>query len=143
MDAVLEYAKVSVTIQSYAKAHPYATSIGDSLDQKDTRYYWHPAYVSATTSITPEEVVGLTTNNDETSTLYGKFYPLKVFIPEEMYLGKLPDGFWDMCREKKMNQPTETYEAIKNKNWQENNCERKALKATATKIETKSEKADD
>ena len=35
-------------------------------------------------------------------TLDGKFYPLKAFIPEEIYLGSLSEIFWDVLRKKKM-----------------------------------------
>ena len=70
-------------------------------------------------------------------TLDGEFYPLKAFVPNHIYLGKLPKTFRDAHKEKKMDWSTNTYETSKNKNWRENNCERKTLKAPAAKIETK------
>ena len=41
MDAVLDYAKVSVTIQSYVKTQSYAKATGKSSDPKDTRRLIH------------------------------------------------------------------------------------------------------
>ena len=75
--------------------------------------------------------------------MYGKFYLLKAFILEEIYLRKLPKFFRDVCRDKKMDLSTNTDESSKNKNWRENNCERKTLKVEAIKTETKSEEVDD
>ena len=99
--------------------------------------------MAATVSYTSEEFSGLKTNNDGTVTMYGKFYLLKAFVPEEIYLGKLPKFFRDVRRDKKMHRSTKTYEASKNKNWQENNIERKTLKDAATNTETTSEEVDD
>ena len=36
MDVVVKYAKVPVTIQSYAKAHSYAKTMGTPSEPKDT-----------------------------------------------------------------------------------------------------------
>ena len=47
-----------------------------------------------------------------------------------------------MHREKKMDRSTKTDDANNNKNWQENNHERKSLKAVSINIETKSEEVD-
>ena len=41
-------------------------------------------------------------------TLDGKLYPLKAFVPEEIYLGKLPKDFQDALRENNMDQSTNT-----------------------------------
>ena len=86
IDAVLDYAKVPVTIQSYAKTQYYAKAMGKYSNTKDTRY-------EAATSSTSEEVSGLKTNYDGNFTLDGKVYPLKAFAPEEIYLGKLSQVF--------------------------------------------------
>ena len=48
-----------------------------------------------------------------------------------------------MRRDKKIYWSTKTYETSKNKNLQENNCERKTLNGAATKTETKSKEVDD
>ena len=83
IEAVLDYAKVSVTIQSYSKAQSDSKAMGTPSDRKDTRCV-------AATSSTSEEVSGLKMNNDKIFTLNGKLYPLKAFVPENNYLGKLP-----------------------------------------------------
>ena len=95
IEAVLDYAKVSVTIQSYSKAQYYAKAMETPSNPKDTRRV-------ADTSSTSEGVSGLKTNDDGTSTLDGNVYPLKAFVPEEIYLGKLPKVFCDVHREKNM-----------------------------------------
>ena len=41
IEAVLDYAKVSVTIQSYVKTQSYAKATGKSSDPKDTRRLIH------------------------------------------------------------------------------------------------------
>ena len=87
--------------------------------------------------------MGLKTNNVGAFTLDGKFYRLKAFVREEIYLVKLQKAFWDTRREKNMERSTNTYEASTNKNRQEKNRERKSLKAVATKTYTKSEEAYD
>ena len=81
MDAVLEYTKVSVITQYYANDQLYAKATGGTLDHKDTSYAWHRSATAANTSME---------NIDWTFTLDGKFYLIKVFIQEEIYLGKLP-----------------------------------------------------
>ena len=48
MDDVLEYLKVSVIIQSYAKDHYYAKAMGTTSDPKDTRRAWRHAAAAAT-----------------------------------------------------------------------------------------------
>ena len=77
-----DYAKVTFTIQSYAKSQYYAKATGTPSDPKDTRCV-------AATSSTSEEIAGLKTNDDGTFTLDRKFYRIKEFVQEEIYLGKL------------------------------------------------------
>ena len=103
MDFVLEHAKVSITIQYHAKSQSYAKAKGSPSYHKGTRRAWRHA--AATTSTNPEEVPGLKANNDGTFKVYGKFYPLKVFVPEDIYIGKLPKEFWDTRRYKMMAGP--------------------------------------
>ena len=50
MDAVLEYAKVTVTIQSYAKDKSYAKATGTPSELKDVRHTRHRATTAATAS---------------------------------------------------------------------------------------------
>ena len=90
MYVVLEYSKVPVTIQSYSKAHSYAKATGGGgSDQKYTRCTRRRSDAASATSTNPEKVPGLKTNNYRTFTLYGEFYPLRGFVPEEIYLGKM------------------------------------------------------
>ena len=95
IDYVLEYAKVSVTIQSYAKAQYYFKVMGTPSNPKDNRH-------TADASSTSEEVSGLKTNDDGNFILDGKFYPLKALVPEEIYLGEISKVFWGARRDKKM-----------------------------------------
>ena len=94
----------------------------------------------AATSSTSEEVSGLIMNYDVTFTLDGKFYPLKAFVPEEIYPVELYKVFWDACREKNMGLSIKPYE--KNKNWREKKNDCRTLKSSATKADTKSEEVD-
>ena len=73
MNSVLKYAKVPVTIQSYAKARSYAKMMGKTSEPNDTRCAQHHAVVAVTVSSNSEEFPGLKTNNDGISYLYGKF----------------------------------------------------------------------
>ena len=66
---------------------------------------------------TSEEVPVLKTNDDRALTLDGKFYPIKAFVPEDIYLGRLSKDFGGERREKKMGQSTKIDETSKNKNW--------------------------
>ena len=143
MNSVLKYAKVPVTIQSYAKAQSYAKMTGKPSEPKDTRHSWHHAVVAVTVSYTSYEFPGLNINDDGTFTLYGKFYLLKAFILEDIYLGKLRKFFQDVRRDKKIDWSTKTDESSKNKNLQGNNCELKTLKVAATKTENKLEEVGD
>ena len=52
MDAVLEYAKVPVTIQYYAKSQSYAKETGPPHNQKKTRRARRRAATEATSSFT-------------------------------------------------------------------------------------------
>ena len=113
MDAVLGYAKVTVTIQSYSKARSYDNATGTHYDSKDTRRAWCRSATAATSS-TSEEVSELKTNDNGSFMLDGKFYPLKAFVPEEIYLGKLSRVFWDAFREKKMGLSLNLYKKDKN-----------------------------
>ena len=99
MDAVIEYAKVPVTIQSYSKSQSYEKSMGTPSDSKDTRCNRSRAAAAATSS-TSEEFFVLNTNDDKTFTLGGKIYPLKALVTEEFYLGKMSKFFWGTRREK-------------------------------------------
>ena len=89
--------------------------------------------MAAIASSSSEEVPVLNTNGYRAFTLYGKFYLLKAFVLEEIYLGKLPIAFQNARRENNMDLSTKTYEMRNNKNWQDNNSKRKTLKATETK----------
>ena len=100
MDAILEYSKIPVTIQSYAKSQSYAKVTGTPSDPKDTRSARCRAVVSATSS-TSDEVASLKTNDDGNFKLDGNFYPLKAFVTEEIYLGKLSKVFRGVRREKR------------------------------------------
>ena len=63
--------------------------------------------------------------------LDGNFNPLKAFVSEEIYLGKLSKVFWDAQREKKIGLSLKTDE--KNKNWREKkNCAQRHAAAAAT-----------
>ena len=84
MDAVLEYSKVNITIQSYVKAQSYAKATGTPSEPKDTKWDRSHAATSATVSSTSEEVPGLKTNDDGTFTLDGRFYWFKVFVLEDI-----------------------------------------------------------
>ena len=70
-----------------------------------------------------------------------KYYSLKEFVPEEIYIGKLPRFFWDTFRYKKMGLSLKPDK--ENKNWKENNFNLRTLKSLATKANIKSEEADD
>ena len=50
MDDVLDYAKVLVTVQSYAKAQSYVKATGKPSYPKDIRLSWRRAAVEATPS---------------------------------------------------------------------------------------------
>ena len=53
MDYVLEYSKIPVTFQSYAKDQSYAKTTGKSSEPKDTRrYQLHAAMVDNVSSTT-------------------------------------------------------------------------------------------
>ena len=93
MDDVLYYANVPVTIHSYPKA------TGKISDPRDTRHAQR-RITSADTVSTSEEVSGLKTNDDRTFTLDGGFYPLKSFVPEEIFPGGIYKVFQDVRREK-------------------------------------------
>ena len=88
MDAVLDNAKVPVTIQSYSKARYYTKATGTPSGIKDTRCARQRSSTAATSS-TSEEVAGLKMNDDGTFTLDGKMYLLKAFVPEEIYFAGL------------------------------------------------------
>ena len=133
MDAVLECSKVTVIIQSYAKYQSYAKAKGGPLEQKDTKCARRHAAAADTTSTTPEKVPVLKTNNYGSFTLEGKFYPLKAFVPKDIYLRKLTKTFRDTHREKKMDQSTNTDDTSNKKNLRENNHENKSLKDTGNK----------
>ena len=128
MDAVLEYAKVPVTIQAYTKVQSYTKATWTLSDPNDTRSTRYCAAVAATSSIS-EEVAGLKTNDDITFTLDGNFYPLNSFVLEEIYFGKLSKVFGYAHRE--------------NKNCTEKKNYRRNLKAVATNTDTKLAETDD
>ena len=86
IDAVLDYAKVPVMIQSYYNSQLYFNSMGTPSNPKDTKHV-------AATSSTSEEVDGLKINDNGTFTLDENFYPLKAFILEGIYLGNIPKVF--------------------------------------------------
>ena len=90
---------------------------GKPSEPKDTRRAWSHAVVDDTISSTSEELYGLKTNDEGTFAMYGKFYSLKAFVLEEIYLGKLPRFFRVLSRNKKMDQSTKTDELSKNQNW--------------------------
>ena len=71
-------------------------------------YYQCRDATAATTSSTSQEVPGLNNKDDGMFTLDGKLYPLKAFLPEEIYLRKLPKDFQDALRENNMDQSTNT-----------------------------------
>ena len=50
MDTVLEYAKVPVTIHSYANYESYSKATGTPSDPKDIRRAWHRAAAASTSS---------------------------------------------------------------------------------------------
>ena len=80
-------------------------------------------------------------NDNGTFTLDGKHHPLKTFLPEEIYLGKLCKVFWDARREKKMGISLKTDE--NKKNWREKKNYCRTLKTASTKADTELEEADD
>ena len=86
------------------------------MDHKDTRRAWHCTGAAATTATTPKEVTSPKTNPDGNFTLDAKFYPLKAFVSEEIYLGYLPKSFHDVRRGNKMDRSTKSDDTIKNKN---------------------------
>ena len=98
IDDVFKYSKIPVTIYYYAKSQSYAKATGDSSGQKDTRRA-QSCTAAAVTSTSPEGVTGLKTNPDGTFKIYGKSYPLKAFVPEEIYLGCIPKPFFNVRRE--------------------------------------------
>ena len=140
MDAVLEYAKFPVMIQSYAKSQSYDKATGTPYDPNNTRRARKHAS-SAATSSTLEEVAGLKTNDDRSFILDGNFYPLKAFVLEKINLRKLSRVFWDAHREKNMRLSLKPDED--NKNWREKKNYHRTLKADETKPDTKSEEAGD
>ena len=77
------------------------------------------------TATIPEEVPGLKTNYDETFTVDGKYSPLKEFLPEEIYLGRLPKSFCDLCQEKKTDRSTKSDDTSKNRICREKGRDRK------------------
>ena len=87
--AILEYSKLPVTIQSYAKARSYAKDTGDLSYQKGKSRAWRRTDAANATATTPEQVPVLKTNTNGTFNLDGKFYPLKAFVTEDIYLGRL------------------------------------------------------
>ena len=99
IDDVFKYSKIPVTIYYYAKSQSYAKATGDSSGQKDTRRAQSCTAAAAVTSTSPEGVTGLKTNPDGTFKIYGKSYPLKAFVPEEIYLGCIPKPFFNVRRE--------------------------------------------
>ena len=117
MNSVLEYDKVPVKIQSYTKDQSYTNMTRKPSEPKDTRRAWSHDVVEDTISSTSEELYGLKTNDEGTFAMYGKFYSLKAFVLEEIYLGKLPRFFRVLSRNKKMDQSTKTDELSKNQNW--------------------------
>ena len=92
----MEYSKVPVIIQSYAKAQSYTKTTRKPSEPKDTRRAHRHSSVADTVSSTSEELSGLKINDDGTFTLYGKVYLLKALVLEEIYLVKLPK-FFGMC----------------------------------------------
>ena len=102
MDSVLEYAKIPVTFQSYAKDQSYAKTAGKPSEPKDTRRNQRHSAVADTVSYTTDKLYGLKNNDYGTFTMYGKLYLLKSFYLGEIYLGKLPNFFRDVRRDKKI-----------------------------------------
>ena len=74
MDDVLEYAKVPVTIQSYAKDQSYAKETDAHPEPNNTRCAWRRASIRSHRTGT-EEVSRLKTNDDGNFTLDGIFSP--------------------------------------------------------------------
>ena len=74
---------------------------GKPSDPKDTKRARRRADAADTSSML-KEFSGLHTDDDGTFTLYGNSYPLKAFVPEEIYLGELSKVFWEARREKNM-----------------------------------------
>ena len=140
MGSFLGYAKVPFIIPSYVKAWSYAKLMGIPSDPTNTRRDWRRADAAATSS-TSEEVAGLKTYDDGNFTLDGKFYPLKVFLPEKNYLGKLSKVFGSACREKNIGLSLKPDE--KNKNWREKKNDHRNLKASVTNNDANSDEADD
>ena len=68
------------------------------------------------------------------------FDPSKLFVPEEIHIGKLSKVFWHARREKNMGLSLNLDE--NNRNWRENKNDHITLKAYSTKAETNSEEAD-
>ena len=75
------------------------------------------------------------TNDDVTFTMDGNIYPLKAFVPENIYLGKLSKVFQDAHSKKNMGLSLNPYE--KNNKWRERKKYRRTLKASETKADTK------
>ena len=98
IDAVLEYSKLIVTIHSYAKAQSYIKAASAPSYQKDAWRTRICTAAAATTETTSEYYPGLKTNPNWTFTLDGKFYTLKSFVSEDIYLGRLPKSFCDVRR---------------------------------------------
>ena len=106
IDAILEYSKVSVTIQPYSKFQSHTKAMGYPSDQKDNRRNLGRTSAAADTLTTPEYVPGLKTNHDRNFTLDVKSYPLKVLVTEEICLGCLPKLFCDVRQENKTDRST-------------------------------------
>ena len=143
IDAVLEYSKVPITIQSYSKAHSYAKYTVAPLDHKDKQCARRPTAAADATATISKDVPGLKTNHCGTFTLDGKSYPRKAFVPEEIYLGRLPKFFRDFRQEKKKYWSTKSDETSNAKNCWDKVRDFQSLKAVATKTYPKAGYNDD
>ena len=81
------------------------------------------------------------TSDDRNFTLDVNLYPLKAFVPKEIYIGKLSKIFWNARREKNVGLSLNRND--KNKKRKENKNEHINLKDSSTKADTKSEEAGD
>ena len=81
------------------------------------------------------------TSDDRNFTLDINVYPLKAFVPKEIYIGKLSKVFRHARREKNVGLSLNMNE--KNKKWRENKNNHINLKDSSTKADTKSEEAGD
>ena len=133
MDDVLDWSKVTVTTHSYNKAQSYHKTTGTLSDPKYIRCDQRRAAAAATSS-TSEEVYEVKTNDDKTFMLDGNFYPLKAFVPEEIYPGKLSKVFQGERREKIWGH--QSIRIIRKELGGEENYHRD-LKASAAKADTK------